>query len=135
MGNNAKGKALLVAASVLMLIDSGATFLVSVLGIVMGGVAAGAGERELSSLFLAYFIISLATSAFEIVVAILGLVNRAKPEKAKLCATLGIIVTLIAVFNTILSVTTGQFDFTQIFSVVPPLIYVAGAMQNRSAQL
>ena len=127
---------MLLVASVLLLIGGIITLLASIAGVAMGGLFAGedvAGASALATLFLTYFITTLAMSLFQIVASIYGIANRRKTEKAKTCLVMGIILVLIAVLNIILSFYLGNFGFSLILSLILPLLYVGGALANRPA--
>ena len=130
MDNKPSGKNMILAASILLLIGGVVTFLSSIVGIAMGGLFASekdtAGASTLAVLFLVYFITVFLMSIFEIV-------NRNKPQKAKTCLVMGIILVLIAILNILLSFYLGNFGFSLILSLILPLLYMGGALMNRPA--
>ena len=137
MDNKPSGKNMILAASILLLIGGVVTFLSSIVGIAMGGLFASekdtAGASTLAVLFLVYFITVFLMSIFEIVASIYGIANRNKPQKAKTCLVMGIILVLIAILNILLSFYLGNFGFSLILSLILPLLYMGGALMNRPA--
>ena len=113
MDNKPSGKNMILAASILLLIGGVVTFL--------------------SSIVLVYFITVFLMSIFEIVASIYGIANRNKPQKAKTCLVMGIILVLIAILNILLSFYLGNFGFSLILSLILPLLYMGGALMNRPA--
>ncbi len=135
MENKTNGKNMLLAASILMLIDGVVSAVISLVGFAMGGLFAAnkgtEGAGALASLFIAYSVIVLLMAAFQIIASIFGIVNRSNPKKAHACFVMGIILVLIAVFSIVLSLYLKSFQVMQIFSLVLPLLYVGGARMNR----
>ena len=130
MDNKPSGKNMILAASILLLIGRVVTFLSSIVGIAMGGLFASekdtAGASTLAVLFLVYFITVFLMSIY-------GIANRNKPQKAKTCLVMGIILVLIAILNILLSFYLGNFGFSLILSLILPLLYMGGALMNRPA--
>lgn len=136
MENKANGKTMLLVASILLLIGGVIALITSLVGILAGSYIASTGVNgagALATLFLVYFITSLVMALFQMVASIFGIVNHKKTEKAQACLVMGIILVALAVLNMILAFCINSFSFGLVLSLILPLLYVGGAIMNRSA--
>lgn len=131
-----RGKNMLLAASIILLIGGIITVPFALFGMGLGalfGLNQTAAAGELEFLFLTYSILTLCMGVFQIVAAIFGIANRKRPERAGACVGMGIALVAVAVFSLILATWCQNFTVFLILSLLLPLLYVGGAFQNRPA--
>lgn len=125
---NAPGKGLLKVVGILFIIFGAIAAVVSLLGLLGGGVLASI-SAEAGSVVIVAAVIGLIGAALEIVVGILGVKNCDKPEKATMLMVFAIILIVIQAVGLILG---GDLVMT-IIGLVLPILFLIGAIKNKKA--
>ena len=106
---NAPGKTLLLVVGNLLVIFSVISLIVLIPTFVLLTPALSLGA--LGVLLLVAVLLSCATVIIDLIAGIMGIVNREKPEKAKVCMSLGITMISITVLNIIFTIISSDFNF------------------------
>lgn len=129
---NAPGKTLLLVVGILLVIFSVISLIVLIPTFVLLTPALSLGT--LGVLLLVAVLLSCATVIIDLIAGIMGIVNREKPEKAKVCMSLGITMISITVLNIIFTIISSDFNFfNAVFGLVLPVLYTLGAAKNKNA--
>lgn len=129
---NAPGKTLLLVVGILLVIFSVISLIVLIPTFVLLAPALSLGA--LGVLLLVAVLLSCATVIIDLIAGIMGIVNREKPEKAKVCMSLGITMISITVLNIIFTIISSDFNFfNAVFGLVLPVLYTLGAAKNKNA--
>ncbi|MEG0829916.1 MAG: hypothetical protein RSD88_05425 [Anaerovoracaceae bacterium] len=133
-----KGRKYLKVVGILLIIFSAISVVVSLFGMLGGGVLAVAGEDDAAiggGVLIAIFGIALILAAFQLIVGIIGVKGCDKPEKAGLCFKLGIVLVVLVLISTISSIATAGFDgsivVSTIIGLILPVLFCYGAKLNQ----
>lgn len=132
-----KGKGLLKVTGILMIIGGGAMTIVGIIAVLgisaLAALAEGLGATTNVGLLTVGAILGLASALFELYAGIAGVKNCAKPEKAGVCLTLGVLVAVFTIAGNIFNVIGGGTLNVLGLGVglVVPALYIIGASMNR----
>ena len=126
-----KGQKILKVTGILMIICGAVAAVAAVLGLI-GTIAAIALEADTPLLIPAAALLIL-SAVFQLIAGIMGVKNCAKPEKAKACLAMGIIVAVLCILGSVLSVVGGNElnILSLVLGLVLPIIYIIGAILNK----
>lgn len=138
-----QGKTILKVSGILLIIF-GAIGLIGTIISLIGASAIGAMASAMgvdtgayNVLITVSGIIAIACGAVYLVAGILGVANAAKPEKAKICMTFGIILIILEIISTIFEgIVSGFGGMTipsLIIGLVLPILMIVGANKNQQA--
>ena len=152
MTTTAPGKMFLKVVGILLIIGGALSILMAILAIAGGGLlgaaAIGSGGNDAATagvalgggILIIAGIVALIGGVFNLVSGILGVKNCDKPEKAKSCFTLGIIMVVFAALNLILNIVLGSGGSQMASNIssgiagfLLPVLYLVGAIKNKKA--
>jgi len=130
----AKGSTMLKVVGIIMIVFGGIGIIISLLAFAGTAVLSAAGVK----MGIYYFacVISLLSSAGELVTGILGVANHNKPEKAQMLLICGVIVIILAFLGDIilpLVAGTSMSIVSFLIACVLPVLFIVGAMQNKNS--
>lgn len=129
---NAPGKTLLLVVGILLVIFSAISMFAVIPAFILAIASLSLGT--LGVLLLLAVLLSCASVIIDLIAGIMGIVNREKPEKAKVCMNLGITMISITVLNIIFTIISSDFNFfNAVFGLVLPVLYTLGAAKNKNA--
>lgn len=132
MNPNAPGKNYLLVVGILLVIGGGLSMFLVIPTLLLGIASLSMGGLGMI-LFLAA-LLACATAIIDLIAGILGIVNRNKPEKAKICMGFGITMIVFAVLGFISSIGAQDVNYVSaIFGLVLPILYLVGAVKNKNA--
>jgi len=102
--------------------------IIAVLGVgLLAALGANSGLLTLGAIFV------LVGGVVSLIAGIAGVKNAAKPEKAQVCITLGILTAVISVLGNALGMAAGgSFDVAGLVTgLLLPVLYLIGAFQNK----
>lgn len=138
-----KGSKMLRIISIVMMVLA-IIGIVSALITMVGGAACAAASTGIEGedgeivaaaggMIIVFGVIMLIGYLIELVAAVLGVKNWDKPEKAKSCMIIGVIILVIQLIGGIGGMVNNGFNFDTVWSLVAgvaiPVVYVAGAFQ------
>lgn len=130
-----KSNGFLKVTGILMIISGGISIIFSVIALLgVGVLAAALGSEAKMGLLMFASILALVSSVVSLIAGILGVKNAAKPEKATVCITFGIMTAVFSVLGNVLTVVGGgSFSIPNlVLGLVIPVLYLIGAFQNKS---
>lgn len=130
-----KGKNTLKIAGVLMIIGGVIGFILALLAL-LGAIAMGHVLENTVPLGLIYLtgILTMICAVVEFIAGIVGVKNCARPENARTCIVWGGIVLALSLVSIVVSmIVNAKVDLISIvLSLVVPLLYFYGAIQNQN---
>lgn len=133
-----QGSKFLKVTGILMIIFGAIALIVSIIALAgLGLVAsvAAAMEEEISmGLLTVSAILALVGAIVEFVAGIIGVKNWAKPEKAGVCITWGIIVVALCIVSNVMTLIGYPENFSAfslVTGLVIPVLYLIGGFQNK----
>ncbi len=127
---NAPGKGLLKVSGILLIIFAAISILTLVLGMIAAGAAASMGG-ELGAIAggiaIGALVVGLISSAFSLIMGILGVKYANIPSKAQVCMVFAI----IAIVLQLISLFMGGSIITILIGLVLPVLYLVGALKNK----
>jgi hypothetical protein len=133
---NKQGSTLLKVVSIILIVVGSIGLVAALLSIasIAALIYLGVGK---AILYVA-LVFTIITAVLEFVSGIIGTINWAKPEKAKTCKTLGIMMIICEVLAIIINIVGGQsfgsIAFGAIAGTVLPVLYFIGAQQLEKLQ-
>ena len=133
-----KGKKFLKVVGILLIVFGGLGIIGAITS--FGAIEVADGLNDLvggsvsTGALWAAAIISLVNAILMLVAGILGIVNKEKPEKAKLLMIFGIALIVLQVVSMIMSIVISEFTASSVLSLlvglVLPVLFIIGAKKN-----
>lgn len=132
MNSNAPGKNYLLVVGILLVIGGGLSMFLVIPTLLLGVASLSLGGLGVI-IFLAA-LLACAMAIIDLIAGIVGIVNRNKPEKAKVCMGLGITMIVFAVLGFISSIGAQDVNYvSSLFGLILPILYLVGASKNKNA--
>lgn len=132
MNSNAPGKNYLLVVGILLVIGGGLSMFLVIPTLLLGVASLSLGGLGVI-IFLAA-LLACAMAIIDLIAGIVGIVNRNKPEKAKVCMGLGITMIVFAVLGFISSIGAQDVNYvSSLFGFILPILYLVGASKNKNA--
>lgn len=132
MNSNAPGKNYLLAVGILLVIGGGLSMFLVIPTLLLGIASLSIGGLGVI-IFLAA-LLACAMAIIDLIAGIVGIVNRNKPEKAKVCMGFGITMIVFAVLGFISSISAQDVNYvSSLLGLLLPILYLVGASKNKNA--
>ena len=127
-----KGRKFLKVTGILMIIGAAFGIIGGIIAMIGVGALAAVLETSAVGLMLASVLV-LASAVFQLIAGIMGVKNCDKPEKAKSCLVMGVIVAILSVAGNIISNVLGSsFNILSYATgLIIPVLYIIGAVKNK----
>ena len=127
-----KGRKFLKVTGILMIIGGAFGIIGGIVAMIGAGALAAVLETSAGGLMLASALI-LASAVFQLIAGIMGVKNCDKPEKARSCLVMGVIVAILSVSGNIISNILGSsFNILSYATgLIIPVLYIIGAVKNK----
>jgi len=129
----APGATTLLVVSILLIIGAVIGFIIGGLALLGGAYLASIGE-PLTGVEWFEIIMLFITAIWQLIVAIMCIVNRNRLEKGGLLSGLALSLITIAVFSIVYNLIMGDgFQFTNVASLLLPFLFHSAATKNKKA--
>lgn len=137
-----KGSTFLKVMGILMIVFAAIALVIGL--IALAGIGAmlsllGASAAQFASIITVASVLTLAGAVLELVAGILGVKNWARPERAGVCVTWGVILIVLCALSLLLNIIVyanvpgvSVNFFTLIVSFVMPVLYLIAAIQCKN---
>lgn len=129
-----KSNKFLKVTGILMIIGGAIGIILGFITVLGVGAVALLIETSAGGLMFAAIMVLL-SGVLQLIAGISGVKNSAKPEKARVCITLGIIVAVLTIVGNVTTVAFGgSFSVSSlVIGLVIPVLYLIGAFQSKKA--
>ena len=126
---NAPGKGLLKVSGIILIIFAAISIVILLAGLAVSSAVADYLGSAATAVAVGALIIGLISSAFSLVMGILGVKFSNRPDKAMVCIVFAVIAIVLQITNLVMDGTV----YMAIIGLVLPVLYLIGALQNKKA--
>jgi len=127
------GKTLLMVVGILFIVLSSIALILYLMALALDSASGGVLSEVSSLLGFSYtliFVTLALISAFQIVAAIIALINGNKRDKAQILLVIGVVLCVLPFFGILVS----GFEILSLTAFILPILYVVGALLNKKAR-
>ncbi|MEG0914263.1 MAG: hypothetical protein RSG57_00745 [Christensenellaceae bacterium] len=121
-----KSSVLLKVVSILFIIFGAIALIITIAGMVLGGMVAAIGAGILAVAMIIVLILALLEALLMLFAGILGV----KGDKIKACTVMSIIILALSIISLIMGIVQGGFQWTSLISIILPVLYFIGVRQT-----